>query len=215
MVMCQKKRVLLLAVSCKNGGLCPGGIDLDNPSEWIRIVRDDGQAGSVQYIEIAMAKPLDTIEFEGKPVPLGKQKENWAIVNNSCRRVSGPPSDVAQVLKECYDNYGYSRFWGSPKPYLTEEELDAVDCPSESILEVSNVRIFRNNNGKVKIDFSLKGHRVTGISITDQEYFDLESDEYHDKAYLIVAIPRECNFLLPSEQAPRAYKFVSKVYPIT
>lgn len=213
--MCQKKRVLLLAVSCKNGGLCPGGIDLDNPSEWIRIVRDDGQAGSVQYIEIAMAKPLDTIEFEGKPVPLGKQKENWAIVNNSCRRVSGPPSDVAQVLKECYDNYGYSRFWGSPKPYLTEEELDAVDCPSESILEVSNVRIFRNNNGKVKIDFSLKGHRVTGISITDQEYFDLESDEYHDKAYLIVAIPRECNFLLPSEQAPRAYKFVSKVYPIT
>lgn len=215
MVMCQKKRVLLLAVSCKNGGLCPGGIDLDNPSEWIRIVRDDGQAGSVQYIEIAMAKPLDTIEFEGKPVPLGKQKENWAIVNNSCRRVSGPPSDVAQVLKECYDNYGYSRFWGSPKPYLTEEELDAVDCPSESILEVSNVRIFRNNNGKVKIDFSLKGHRVTGISITDQEYFNLESDEHHDKAYLIVAIPRECNFLLPSEQAPRAYKFVSKVYPIT
>lgn len=215
MVMCQKKRVLLLAVSCKNGGLCPGGIDLDNPSEWIRIVRDDGQAGSVQYIEIAMAKPLDTIEFEGKPVPLGKQKENWAIVNNSCRRVSGPPSDVAQVLKECYDNYGYSRFWGSPKPYLTEEELDAVDCPSESILEVSNVRIFRNNNGKVKIDFSLKGYRVTGISITDQEYFNLESDEHHDKAYLIVAIPRECNFLLPSEQAPRAYKFVSKVYPIT
>lgn len=215
MVMCQKKRVLLLAVSCKNGGLCPGGIDLDNPSKWIRIVRDDGQAGSVQYIEIAMAKPLDTIEFEGKPVPLGKQKENWAIVNNSCRRVSGPPSDVAQVLKECYDNYGYRRFWGSPKPYLTEEELDAVDCPSESILEVSNVRIFRNNNGKVKIDFSLKGHRVTGISITDQEYFNLERDEYHDKAYLIVAIPRECNFLLPSEQAPRAYKFVSKVYPIT
>lgn len=26
-----KKKVLLLAVSCKTGGLCPGGIDLDNP----------------------------------------------------------------------------------------------------------------------------------------------------------------------------------------
>ena len=43
-----KKRVLLLAVSCKKGGLCPGGIDLDNPSKWIRIVRDDFVAGSVQ-----------------------------------------------------------------------------------------------------------------------------------------------------------------------
>ena len=39
-----RKRVLLLAVSCKNGGLCPGGIDLDNPSKCIRIVKDDGRA---------------------------------------------------------------------------------------------------------------------------------------------------------------------------
>ena len=50
-----KKRVFLLAVSCKNGGLCPGGIDLDNPKEWIRIVRDDGQAGAVQGHEIDFA----------------------------------------------------------------------------------------------------------------------------------------------------------------
>ena len=37
-----RKKVLLLAVSCKTGGLCPGGIDLDDPRKWIRIVRDDG-----------------------------------------------------------------------------------------------------------------------------------------------------------------------------
>lgn len=53
-----KKRVLLLAVSCKRGGLCPGGIDLDNPSKWIRIVRDDFVAGSVQWPEINNANPL-------------------------------------------------------------------------------------------------------------------------------------------------------------
>ena len=54
-----KKRVLLLAVSCKKGGLCPGGLDLDDPSKWIRIVRDDGQAGAVQGCDIDFAQPLD------------------------------------------------------------------------------------------------------------------------------------------------------------
>ena len=61
-----EKDVFLLAVSCKNGGLCPGGIDLDNPKEWIRIVRDDGQAGAVQGHEIDFAQPLDVIEFNGR-----------------------------------------------------------------------------------------------------------------------------------------------------
>ena len=29
-----RKKVLLLAVSCKTGGLCPGGLDLDDPDAW-------------------------------------------------------------------------------------------------------------------------------------------------------------------------------------
>lgn len=68
-----EKKVLLLATSCKNGGLCPGGIDSDDPRKWIRIVKDDGLAGSVQAIDIDFAKPLDVITFEGKYVPLGRQ----------------------------------------------------------------------------------------------------------------------------------------------
>lgn len=78
-----KKRVLLLAVSCKKGGLCPGGLDLDDPSKWIRIVRDDGQAGAVQGCDIDFAQPLDVITFDGRPMPQGKQLENWVVDNNS------------------------------------------------------------------------------------------------------------------------------------
>ena len=89
-----KKRVLLLAVSCKNGGLCPGGIDVDNPSNWIRIVRDDGQAGAVQGIDIDFAKPLDFIEFDGEPRPMGKQKENWVIKNHSCVLLNTAPKEL-------------------------------------------------------------------------------------------------------------------------
>lgn len=77
-----KKRVLLLAVSCKNGGLCPGGIDLDNPQKWIRIVADDGSAGAVQGVEIDFAEPLDVITFDGRPMPQGAQVENWVIDND-------------------------------------------------------------------------------------------------------------------------------------
>ncbi len=105
-----RKKVLLLAVSCKTGGLCPGGIDLDDPRKWIRIVRDDGHAGAVQGHEIAFANPLDIIEFDGRPKPQGKQQENWVIDNNSCRKVESRTEDV---LEWAYQQYGYKGFWGN------------------------------------------------------------------------------------------------------
>lgn len=105
-----RKRVFLLAVSCKNGGLCPGGIDLDNPKEWIRIVRDDGRAGAVQGYEIDFAKPLDVIEFNGRPMPQGKQKENWVIDNHSCRKVG---TESKRRVVQAYKQYGYHGFWNN------------------------------------------------------------------------------------------------------
>ena len=126
-----KKRVLLLAVSCKTGGLCPGGLDLSDPSKWIRIVRDDGKAGAVQGIEIDFAKPLDIIEFEGKSMPQGKQIENWIIINNSCKKIE---SETNAVLNWAYQNYSYHDFWGNYRSFLNEQEFNAVNVPSESIL---------------------------------------------------------------------------------
>lgn len=100
-----RKRVFLLAVSCKNGGLCPGGIDLDNLKEWIRIVRDDGRSGAVQGYEIDFAKPLDVIEFDGRPMPQGKQRENWVIDNHSCRKVG------TESVKSCTGLQGIRLSW--------------------------------------------------------------------------------------------------------
>ena len=103
-----KKRVLLLAVSCKTGGLCPGGLDLDDPRKWVRIVKDDGRAGAVQGREIDFAEPLDIIEFDGRPMPQGKQQENWVIDNNSCRKVDSKDEDI---LDWAYDHYSYHGYW--------------------------------------------------------------------------------------------------------
>ena len=211
-----RKRVLLLAVSCKTGGLCPGGIDLDNPSQWIRIVRYDGRAGAVQGFEIDFAQPLDIIEFDGRHMPQGKQQENWVIDNRSCRRTGRRNPDV---LQQVYNQYGYHGFWGNYRTSLNEAEFAAVTAPSESIMDVTNVRIYQNENGKAKIDFSWSGSRfpIKWVSLTDQDYYPrIKNEEVIniDRAYIVVSIPKEIDdYTNPHTGEKQAFKFVSKVFP--
>lgn len=210
-----RKRVLLLAVSCKNGGLCPGGIDLDNPSKWIRIVKDDGRAGAVQGHEIDFAEPLDIIEFDGRPMPQGKQRENWVIDHNSCRIIDR--EDVS-VLRKVFRQYGYHGFWGNYRAYLNEDEFESITDPSESIMLASNVRIYRNDYDRAKIDFEWGGslYPLKWISMTDPEYYSRINDGeeiFMDKAIIIVSIPRNCDYTDPQTGEHKAYKFVSKVFP--
>lgn len=216
------KRVLLLAVSCKTGGLCPGGLDLDEPSKWIRIVKDDGNAGAVQGYEIDFAKPLDIIEFEGRPMPQGKQKENWVIDNNSCKNKGrGPFSNktVKEILDWAYEKYSYNGFWNNYRAFLNEQEFDTVNEPSESIMKVSNVRIYLNNWNKAKIDFDWSNarYRITGVSMTDQDFYDKikKGVVTFDNAYIITSIPKEIDdFVNRNTGEKQAYKFVSKIYEI-
>ena len=208
-----RKRVLLLAVSCKKGGLCPGGIDLDNPAEWIRIVRDDGQAGAVQGHEIDFAKPLDVIEFVGRPMPQGKQRENWVIDNRSCRKIA---TESMQRLVRAFDEYGYHGFWNNLLPFLSEEEFDNVTQPSESLLFVSDVRIYENDYGKAKIDFTWEKFSVRGVSMTDQDFYDkIDAGEIcYKSAIIVISIPAYSDWTHPDTGERRAYKFVSKVFVV-
>src|SRR5690606_10977178 len=152
--------------SCKTGGLCPGGLDLDNPSKWIRIVKNDGQAGAVQGHEIDFGKPLDVIEFEGRPMPQGIQKENWVIDNNSCRKIESKNEDI---LEWAYQKYSYHDFWGNYGSFLNEQEFNAVTVPSESILKVNDIDIYKNNFNKWKIDFKWQRarYKIMRVSMTD------------------------------------------------
>ena len=209
------KRVLLLAVSCKKGGLCPGGVDLDNPSQWIRIVRDDGYAGSVQSFEIDYAQPLDVIEFTGHPVPRGVQKENWAIDFNSCRKVH---TYQESIMKSVYEKYGYHGFWKNSRAYLDEYEMDVVDqesLPSESLLHVRNVFIYKNPSGKAKLDFDWGRLKLKGISMTDPDYYDplnAGNDVRISEAIIVISIPYAADFTFPGCSSGRGYKFVSKIF---
>lgn len=210
-----RKRVLLLAVSCKTGGLCPGGLDLESPGNWIRIVRDDGNAGAVQGFDIDFAQPLDIIEFDGRHMPEGKQTENWVIDNNSCKKIGSKTTDD---LDWAYSQYRYKGFWGNFRSFLNEEEFDDITSPSESIMKVSNVRIYRNERGSAKLDFDWSGakYKIKGISMTDIDFYNRIriGDIFMDNAYIVTSIPRECDWVLPETGEKRAYKFVSKIFEI-
>lgn len=211
------KKVLLLAVSCKNGGLCPGGIDMDNPSQWIRIVANDGCSGAVQGYEIDFAQPLDIIGFDGTSMPQGVQKENWIINNCSCKKIG---NRTIADLDEVYSRYGYHGFWGNYKSYLTEEELEKITAPSESIMKVSNVKIYQNDYGKAKIDFEWDRsiYPIKWISMTDQDFYArINNGEviFMDKAYIVVSIPKDIySYIDPFSAEKKAFKFVSKVFEI-
>lgn len=212
-----RKRVLLLAVSCKTGGLCPGGLDIDDPSKWIRIVRDDGHAGAIQGHEIDFAQPLDIIEFDGRPMPQGKQQENWVIDNNTCRKIGSRTKDV---LNWAYQQYSYKGFWGNYKTFLNENEFTSVNAPTESFMKVTNVRIYKNERDKAKIDFDWSGarFRIKGVSMTDQDFYAIirETEVNYSSAYILTSIPKEIDdWVNPNTGEKQAYKFVSKIYDIS
>lgn len=217
-----KKKVLLLAVSCKTGGLCPGGIDLDNTSNWIRIVDNDGNGGAVQGHDIDFAEPLDVIEFDGSPMPMGKQRENWVINNNSCcnrgRIKSVGNGTERELLLWAYNNYGYHGYWGNYRSYLTQDEFDSISSPSETILKVTNVRIYKNDYNRAKIDFHWSGARypLLGVSMTDQEFYDRidDDDVTFQNAIIVTSIPKECDWIDPNTGEAKAYKFVSRIFEL-
>ena len=211
-----RKQVLLLAVSCKTGGLCPGGLDLDDPSKWIRIVRDDGHAGAIQGHEIDFAKALDIIEFDGRPMPQGKQQENWVIDNNSCRKIGSRDNEI---LNWAYGQYSYKGFWGNYNTFLNEQEFAAVNAPTESFMKVSNVRVYKNERDKAKIDFDWSGakFRIKWVSLTDQDFYDRirQGEVTYNNAYILTSIPKEIDdWVNPITGEKQAYKFVSKIYEI-
>ena len=149
-------------------------------------------------------------------MPQGKQQENWVIDSNSCRKVGSRTEDV---LDWVYQQYGYKGFWGNYRAYLNESEFAGVIAPSESIMKVSNVRIYKNDNDKAKIDFDWSGarFRIKWVSMTDQDFYDRirESDVTFDNAYIITSIPKEIDdWVNPNTGEKQAYKFVSKIFNI-
>ena len=156
------------------------------------------------------------IEFEGRPKPQGIQVENWVIDNNSCIKTG---TQNVNILDQVYQQYGYKGFWGNYRAFLNEHEFASITNPSESIMRVSNVRIYRNDYNRAKIDFNWERaqFRIIGVSMTDQNFYDRihHDDVLFDNAYIITSIPKEIDdWVNPNTNEKQAYKFVSKIFEI-
>lgn len=100
---------------------------------------------------------------------------------------------------------------------MTEVEFANVSQPSESIMKVTNVEIYKTEFGKAKIDFDWSGsrYRIKWISMTDQTFYDRIDDERvtFNEAYIVISIPKEIDdWVDPITGEKRAYKFVSKIF---
>ena len=135
------------------------------------------------------------------------------IDNHSCRKIGTEP--MKRVL-QAFREYGYHGFWNNGYSYLREDELENVTQPSESILLVSDVRLYKNDYGKAKIDFTWSGLRypMRGVSLTDQDFYDILDDEEvcYKYAIIVISIPKDADWTHPETGERRAYKFVSKVF---
>lgn len=83
---------------------------------------------------------------------------------------------------------------------------------------VSEVRLYKNDYGKAKIDFSWSGlpYHMKGVSLTDQEFYDIldNEDVFYKYAIIVISIPKNADWTHPETGERRAYKFVSKVYGV-
>ena len=84
------------------------------------------------------------------------------------------------------------------------------------VLFVFNVRLYKNDNGKAKIDFKWPKipYLIKGVSLTDQDFYDIldNEDVRYKRAIIVISIPKAADWTHPETGERRAYKFVSKVF---
>ena len=84
---------------------------------------------------------------------------------------------------------------------------------------VTNVKIYKNENNKAKIDFEWSGslYPIKWISMTDQEFYSKINDGEvisFEKAMIVVSIPKDVDYIDSNSGERKAFKFVSKLFPL-
>ena len=74
------------------------------------------------------------------------------------------------------------------------------------LAEVDDIKVYNNEGGKKKADFTYKSNYYKGISVTDPDYYDIFEYNFR-KAYIIVSIPK-------TDFEGKYYKFIAKIFPI-
>ena len=191
--------LIVLAKSDKHTGFCVVGID--EFGKFIRLVRDkEGHALSKEQCKF---KKLDFLTVDVTSAPLKHQKENH-ILNELIK--FGKSTSSVEDLKKYIQNPAF--VFLNTSPCLSEEEMKKLKN-TLLFVEVSNLHIYQNNEGKYKCDFAYNNQNYKSFSITDSE-FKLKSRKIY-KAVILVSLPDAPYNRYGNELY---YKFICAIYPL-
>ena len=192
-------KLTVLAKSDKHTGFCVAGID--ESGKFIRLVRD--KEGHALGKEQCKFKKMDFLTVDTTSVPLRHQKENHIL--NQIVQFSKSTMSI-ENLKKYIQNPEF--VFLNTNPWLIEKEINTQKI-SLLLVEVTDLHIYKNNEGKYKCDFNYNNHNYKGFSVTDPE-FKLKNQKI-SKAIILVSLPDSPYNRYGSELY---YKFVCAVYPL-
>ena len=192
-------KLLVLAKSDKNNGYCVVGVN--RFGKFIRLVKNS--EGHALAKEKCNFNKMNFLIVDVMPAPLTHQKENYIlseIINSTKSNVQ------TEDLQKYIQNPEF--VFSNTNPWLTEEEIDSQNT-SFLFIEVTDLFIYENEEGKHKCDFIYNNSSYKGFSITDPK-FKLRNRKI-SKSFIAVSLPE-----IPYKKYGNDlyYKFVCAVYPL-
>ncbi len=194
-----KMELLILVKSDKNNGYCVVGIN--EFGKFIRLVKNF-EGHSLDKEQFKFDK-MDLLTVNVIPVPLINQKENYVLI------------EIINQTKTNIKNENLRKYIQNPEfifsnvnPWLTEEEINHQN-ESFLFLEITDLIIYENNEGKHKCDFTYNNNNYKGFSVTDPK-FKLKNKKI-SKSFIGVSLPENPYKKYGNDLY---YKFVCAVYPL-
>ncbi len=194
-----KIELMILAKSDKNNGCCVVGIN--KFGKFIRLVKtSEGHALDKEQCKF---NKMDLLTVNVVPAPLIHQKENYVLHEIISRTETHIQTEN---LKKYIQNPEF--IFSNVNPWLIEEEINDQSA-SFLFVEVTDLFIYENDEGKHKCDFTYNNSNYKGFSITDPK-FKLKNKKI-SKSLLGVSLPE-----VPYRKYGNNlyYKFVCTVYPL-
>lgn len=191
--------LLILAKSDKNNGYCVVGIN--RFGKFIRLVKNSkGHALTKEQCEF---NKMDFLTVNAIFAPLMHQKENYVLEEIINRTKSNMQTkDLKKYIQHP------ELIFSNTNPWITEKEINNQNT-SFLFVEVTDLFIYENEEGKHKCDFIYNNSSYKGFSITDPK-FKLKNKNF-SKSFVAVSLPE-----VPYQKYGNDlyYKFVCAVYPL-
>lgn len=204
-------RMVVLTKSSKYGNNCVAGINLSN-GDWVRLVtEDEASHGAVSDNDLICedGRSVEVLDVIDAPI-LGMcndcvQPENVLLDLDTYIKIRGRMT-LDEVLK-IHPLERKRNILGNDYGYITEARVNTVGY-SLIIVEVFDLVITQEENPsgkpKTKAKFTYQGTEYKNMSVTDHEYYSIQSGTEFEKAILVISIGTPYN--------GRYYKFVSAIF---